>query len=169
MMEFTDEEWKLYGEILERDCVILEKDILDILDSKILSAKDLVDFDERQQQLHSEMLKNKPVTRRIEFTITNMPVTECDLCNKTLQQDEKIVVSLKMQNDIPDFIIEKHWDKTYCAECFDKLISELSGTFEIYLFNKYCYVQYNKYRADILLMLNDALMSFIEQHIEKLN
>lgn len=153
--------------MLEKDHIILEN-VWDIIDSgKILNVKDMVDFDERQQQLYSEMFERKPVTRRIEFSENKMPVTECDLCNKTLLQDEKIVVSLKVQNDIPDFIIEKHWDKTYCPECFDKLISELSDTFEIYLFNKYCYIQYNKYRSDILIMLNDALMSFIEHNLIK--
>lgn len=165
MMEFNDEEWKLYGEMLEKDPVILKN----IWDNEILSVKDMFDFDERQLKLYSKMLESKPITRRIDFSENKMPITECDLCNKTLQSDEKIVVSLKMQDNIPDFIIEKHWDKTYCAECFDKLISELSGTFEIYLFNKYYYVQYNKYRADILIMLNDALMSFIEQHLEEFN
>lgn len=165
MLEFNDEEWKLYWKMLEKDPIILKNGWY----NEILNVKDMVDFDERQQELYSRMFENKPITRRIDFPENKMPITECDLCNKTLQQDEKIVVSLKMQNDIPDFISEKHWDKTYCPECFDKLISGLSGTFEIYLFNKYCYVQYNKYRADILIMINDALMSFIEQHIEKLN
>lgn len=165
MLEFNDEEWKLYGKMLEKDPIILKNGWY----NEILNVKDMVDFDKRQQELYSRMFENKPITRRIDFPENKMPITEFDLCNKTLQQDEKIVVSLKMQNDIPDFISEKHWDKTYCPECFDKLISELSGTFEIYLFNKYCYVQYNKYRADILLMINDALTSFIEQHIEKFN
>ena len=129
-------------------------------------------FDEKIQKISSKDLNF--YNRLCSISTFSLTVKEVrnefkDLCNKTLQQDEKIVVSLKMQNDIPDFISEKHWDKTYCPECFDKLISGFSGTFEIYLFNKYCYVQYNKYRADILIMINDALMSFIEQHIEKLN
>lgn len=43
MMEFNDEEWKLYGEMLEKDPVILKN----IWDNEILSVKDMVDFDER--------------------------------------------------------------------------------------------------------------------------
>ena len=44
--------------------------------------------------------------RRIEFD--SMLETNCQICDKLITKDDKIIVSLKMQDDIPSFIAEKN-------------------------------------------------------------
>ena len=141
------------------------------------------DFDEHESELYQKMLAKDPVIvedawadcttksnrklnktiRRIDFD--SMLETNCQVCDKLIQKDEKIIVSLKMQDDIPSFIVEKDWDKEYCPECFMEFIEQISDSVDIYYFCRYCYVQYSKYREDILIILNNALCKFIQNNI----
>lgn len=162
--------------------------------AKKMSVRDLAmslfgemrDFDEHESELYQKMFSQDPVIvedawadcttksniklnktiRRIDFD--SMLETNCQICDKLIQKDEKIIVSLKMQDDIPSFIAEKEWDKEYCPECFMSFIEEISDSIDIYYFCRYCYVQYSKYREDILIILNNALCKFIQNNITEL-
>ena len=162
--------------------------------AKKMSVRDLAmslfgemrDFDEHESELYQKMFSQDPVIvedawadcttksniklnkiiRRIDFD--SMLETNCQICDKLIQKDEKIIVSLKMQDDIPSFIAKKEWDKEYCPECFMSFIEEISDSIDIYYFCRYCYVQYSKYREDILIILNNALCKFIQNNITEL-
>lgn len=88
--------------------------------------------------------------------------SECDICYKTLERPEKILIIEKQTVQIPDSVKKLKLNGTYCEECFREILNNMSLD-DVYIFSKYYSVYYCSYMGSILKLINSKLVQYVDQ------